>query len=52
MDDRLTAPVPIHSSGRRPKPGYGLTPEEESLPDADDEYDDTLPADLWFRRPG
>ena len=28
-----------------------LTPEEESLPDADDDYDDTLPADLWFRRP-
>ncbi len=31
--------------------GHGLTPEEESLPDAEDEYDDTLPADLWFRRP-
>ncbi len=25
-----------------------LTPEEESLPDAEDDYDDTLPADLWF----
>ena len=30
-----------------------LTPEEESLPDGDDdEFDDTLPADLWFRSGG
>lgn len=29
--------------------GWRLTPEEESLPDADDEFDDTLPSDLWFR---
>ncbi len=28
---------------------WRLTPEEESLPDADDEFDDTLPSDLWFR---
>lgn len=27
-----------------------LTPEEDSLPDPDDdEVDDSLPADLWFR---
>ena len=31
-----------------------LTPEEESIPDADDDdIDESLPADLWFRtRPG
>ena len=34
-----------------PWPTRPLTPEEESIDDADDvadEIDDTLPADLWF----
>ncbi len=30
--------------------GSSLTPEEDSLPDPDDDdIDDSLPADLWFR---
>jgi hypothetical protein len=30
-----------------------LTPEEDAIDDldGDDEIDDTLPADLWFRHP-
>ena len=34
-----------------PQPAVALTPEEESVDDADDlaeEIDDTVPADLWF----
>lgn len=36
-----------------PNPNRALTPEEESIDDADDgddAVDDTLPSDLWFRR--
>ena len=36
-----------------PTADRSLTPEEDALPDPDDtadEIDDTLPADLWFRR--
>ena len=46
MDDRQSRRHPIGCGQDRARP---LTPEEESLPDADDDYDDTLPADLWFR---
>ncbi len=46
MNDRLIRRNPI---GRGQDATRPLTPEEESLPDADDDYDDTLPADLWFR---
>ncbi len=38
----------MHNSAQRP-----LTPEEDAIDDLtgdDDEIDDTLPADLWFRR--
>lgn len=49
VDDWMTPPHPTRERGRPSQPGRGLTPEEESLPDADDEFDDTLPADLWFR---
>ncbi len=40
-----TNPLPVRSIGR------SLTPEEDAIgdPDDDDEIDDTLPADLWFR---
>ncbi len=45
MDDRRDQ---LHPTGTRRQAVRPLTPEEEGLPDADDDYDDTLPADLWF----
>lgn len=40
--------VPVRSVASR------LTPEEDAIgdPDDDDDIDDTLPADLWFRSAG
>ncbi len=41
--------MPVDLRPHRP----GLTPEEESIPDGDDDdIDDSLPADLWFRASG
>lgn len=46
MNDRRDL---LHPTATRRQAARPLTPEEESLPDADDDYDDTLPADLWYR---
>lgn len=41
---------PTNALRAHPARAGRLTPEEESLPDGDDDdFDDTLPADLWFR---
>lgn len=49
MEKRLASFGPTMRRGSRSMSGRRLTPEEESLPDADDDFDDTLPSDLWFR---
>lgn len=50
MDHLISRDEPTFPARHRLDRDRRLTPEEDSLPDPDDDdVDDSLPADLWFR---